>query len=634
MKINYDFDVKKKKMNVLSYLLISLLGIAIASIVSFLILNVVFDYNTYITSDNRGDYLAIVGTHCSVVFLTTSLMAMLSERNRYIYWVDMITTMLIFPEYLSFFALVVYSLSTIAVSFIGLLFGIGSIVIGSFLFGIVAVTILFSRMVLIYYQDEKNKSNIKQFLFEKLEKNEHKKYLVRMKEITYIKAETREFMDVYDNLNLIEACLLKIWEKEPRKDQKIIHPINVCEEIYVDMISDLSIKFPQEIQDYIDNHTEDNATIKALGYMVYPILLNSYVDNHRIDLFDRTLCKWSKISEQKFEVIDYIERMAEKNTELIADYYSKLFNPFNHELRLPEAPELYIEVLGMLYDENPNVYEVILQYRGNRSAIYQAFYELDNVEDFLLDVLAIVSEGEGTKTEQYKFIELLDSLLDDEIIRHRNGTDEEKENIEKKPILYKVVESFSMYKNEKDLDFILDKIIKFVSDLDSPVYVNAGNDLRYYVKFEKWALDYSLISVKKELEREDRKESSQKYKEKIDVLQKYLEILNYTGGRVVKNDYNFRKGHFENNQLAIYVYSRSGERMAVLTKEFGYQGEEEFDFETNAILIDGFNCSKSIIDYVVEKGLVMPVGQGRKIAGKPYPIAIVNKEWLSSLEEC
>ena len=31
-----------------------------------------------------------MGTHCSVVFLTTSLMAMLSERNRYIYWVEMV----------------------------------------------------------------------------------------------------------------------------------------------------------------------------------------------------------------------------------------------------------------------------------------------------------------------------------------------------------------------------------------------------------------------------------------------------------------------------------------------------------------------------------------------------------------
>lgn len=47
-------------------------------------------YNTIITSNNRGDYLAIMGTHCSVVFLTTSLMAMLSERNRYIYWVEMV----------------------------------------------------------------------------------------------------------------------------------------------------------------------------------------------------------------------------------------------------------------------------------------------------------------------------------------------------------------------------------------------------------------------------------------------------------------------------------------------------------------------------------------------------------------
>lgn len=86
MKTDYDFERKKpyKQTNILLCLLIALVGMVLASALAWFILGGVFKYNTIITSNNRGDYLAIMGTHCSVVFLTTSLMAMLSERNRYI----------------------------------------------------------------------------------------------------------------------------------------------------------------------------------------------------------------------------------------------------------------------------------------------------------------------------------------------------------------------------------------------------------------------------------------------------------------------------------------------------------------------------------------------------------------------
>ena len=90
MKTDYDFERKKpyKKTNILFCMLIVLVGMVLASTLAWLILG--GKYNTIITSNNRGDYLAIMGTHCSVVFLTTSLMAMLSEKNRYIYWVEMV----------------------------------------------------------------------------------------------------------------------------------------------------------------------------------------------------------------------------------------------------------------------------------------------------------------------------------------------------------------------------------------------------------------------------------------------------------------------------------------------------------------------------------------------------------------
>lgn len=534
VKIDYDFEPKKpyKKTNILFYLVIALLGMAFASILSWLLLGELFKYDTNITSNNRGDYLAIMGTHCSVVFLTTSLMAMLSERNRYIYWVEMITKILISPRYMSFLALVTYSLSTIVGTFFGLLFGIGPVVIGSFIFGIISVTILFSRMVSIYYRNDKVKKDIEGFLFEKISSDEYEKYLIRLKEITFIKAEQRDFTDVYENLNLIEGCLNQIWEKKPRENQHIFQPVGFCEELYVDIMSDLSIQFPQEMQDYIENRATKNSVIKKLGCLIYPVLLNSYLGNHRIDLFDRTLCKWSKINEQKFDVIDYIIRTAKQHTEIITEYYGKLYNPFNHEIKIKNDSEVYIDVLGRLYYEVPEVYKKVLQW--NRETILQYYYDIDNVSGFPLDILAIVAECADTATEKCVFISFVETLLDDEICRHKSGTNLERENIEKSPLIAKIISEFA-YKKEEDFEFAIMKIMEAIQNLDSNVYLNAGKELAFYKDFEQWALDFGMISTKKKMEEDDRVNHNSDNKKAIDILQTFLEKLNYKGRRVPKN---------------------------------------------------------------------------------------------------
>lgn len=642
MKTNYDFAPQESynNVNVMIYLLLSLLGICIMSLVSFCILNYLFKYNLYITSDNRGDYLAIMGTHCSVVFLTTSLMTMLSEKNKYIYWVEMVTKILISPKDMSFLALVTYSLSTIVGSFAGLVVGNGPIVIGSFLFGIISVTLLFSRMVSIYFQNGKNKKKIEKYLYERLVENDYEKYLIRLKEITYVKAEGREFDDVYENLNLVESCLIKIWKKSPRKEQHIFRPAGFCEEIYMDMISDLSIQFPQEMQDYIDNHAINDVIIKKLDYLVYPILLNSYLGNHRNDLFDRTLCKWSKIAEQKFEVIEYVIKTADTHSLIIADYYSKLFNPFNHEIKLVENLTLYIDALQRLYFESPNIYINVLQYRENRKAIYHTFLDINNISDFPLDILAIVAEGAETNEEQCSFISILETLLSDEIVRHQCGTETEKAFIEKNPLMFEVIKAFTYSRKELDLEFEIGKIIDIILNVDSGVYLNTTEDLGFYNDFEKRALEFALISVKKEIKLENYQHGTSEHSKAICILQTYLEKLNYEGRRILKNedekdsyDYIFKKGYFTNSQLAIYVILDGGDKIEILSKKFEYYNTDQYNFETNTILIDGYSCSQNIIMYMLENGLIQTIGRGYQVDGKCYPIAFVNEVWLEQLEE-
>lgn len=61
--------------------------------------------------------------------------------------------------------------------------------------------------------------------------------------------------------------------------------------------------------------------------------------------------------------------------------------------------------------------------------------------------------------------------------------------------------------------------------------MNSGSDISFYKDFEQWALDYAIITTKKELETYDRANHSQENREKISILQYHLEELNYKNRR-------------------------------------------------------------------------------------------------------
>lgn len=532
MKRNYDFEPKKakNKVSIVVYILIGLFFTGICSILSYLVLKIGLNYNMCINSGNRGDYLSIFGTHCAVVFLTTSLMAMLSDRNRYIYWVEMVTTILIFPEYMSFLALAVYSISTITWAMMGFIISSGAIVVGSFFWGLVTVTILFSRMILVYYQNDKNKIDIEKYLLDKIDKNDYEKYITRLKEITYIKADNREFYDVYDNIKLLEKCILRMWENVPRNEQHIIQPIGFLEYTYVDILSDLALQYPNEMQEYIENQSDSNEKIKLLSYTIYPTLLNSYIRNERNDVFERALYKWSKIKEQTQYIIGYLTNFSIDNYKVVAEYYSKLFNIFNHEINIDDNFDMYISIIESIYLGNQENYDFIMQYKQNRYNICLYALDLYKIDNYPLEVLAVVSDIEQDKNI---FIEFLSSILSNEIYRHRIGDESNKKDIEDNPVINRLVHELIKYKREKSFLFI-DEIKKLIQDVDSAVYKNAGSDYNFYEDFEEFALDYALIVNKKELEKEDREHFSRKNEKIITILQSKLEDLNYKGRRVNK----------------------------------------------------------------------------------------------------
>ncbi len=528
--MQYDFEPKQAntKVNIIFYILLSLVLTIVTSLLAKYVLGLMAEGNG-ITNYNRSDYLTIFVAHCSIVFLTTSLMAMLSENDRYVYWVDMITSVLIQPRFLSFLPLVVYSLSTIAWAMVGFILSFGWIVIGSFVFGMTAVTVLFSRMVAIYYQQENNKLKIENFLMKKISENKYEKYLLRLKEITFIKSDKREFYDVYDNLNLLEKSIKKLWEQSGRTNQFIFHAEGDAECIYVNLIIDLSIKYPQEMQQYIESHSDSNETIRKLCYLAYPTILNSFLSNSRKDLFYRVLNKWSLVANQRDELIEYISNKAiEGNSQVVSEYYSKLFNPFIREIELPDDDMFYIYILSIVYWKNTQAFEEICS--SNRFSIYQHYYNKKSQEDLSFEnVLAICSEISISNTGQDDgFIKFLSSMLNHEIIDHMDGDAEERVKIEHNPKLYRVIKAIIQNRKEEDILYLCEKIIELVNNPDSGIYINSGHDISFYVDFEQWALDYALIKNKKEMGNKDNMNESKKI---IDILQSMLEKMNYKNRR-------------------------------------------------------------------------------------------------------
>lgn len=93
----------------------------------------------------------------------------------------------------------------------------------------------------------------------------------------------------------------------------------------------------------------------------------------------------------------------------------------------------------------------------------------------------------------------------------------------------------------------------------------------------------------------------------------------------------FKKAYYGNGRLAIVIFSEEGEREAVLTKNVELANPENYDEYT--IFLDVNNCPEEYIAYLLENEYITTTGTGIKVNYVIYPIAIVDKDWLDSIEE-
>lgn len=221
--------VARKIVNIILILMIVLLCVEIASWIGKECCRF-SGFNSAVNSENIGDYLSLFGTHCSVVFLTTSLMTMLSEKSKFVYHVDLVELVLINPLYYNFKTLVVYAMSSILWAMFGFLVKDGAKIIGGFIFGVVALVVLFWRMILIYYRRESHKNKIRRFvtdivkLTKKIEKEEYQ-YREKLKEYNRNREELGEYNRNREKL------------KEYNKQRKELEKIS-CYDIFEKIINE------------------------------------------------------------------------------------------------------------------------------------------------------------------------------------------------------------------------------------------------------------------------------------------------------------------------------------------------------------------------------------------------------------
>lgn len=365
---------------VLFHSMLSLVATALTWLV-YRYLHVLWGFTYSITPTNRGDYLSIFGAHCSTVFLTTSLMAMLSEKNIYVYWVDIVNNILILPMNFNFSALVTYSVSTILWAIGGFIAKDGPFVLVSFLLGLIFITALFVRMLSVYYGKHQHQKQIKEQFIKKIacECNKQKSIkeicgtnLRKLAEINILKAENRQFEDVYENLLFLESCISDI--KNNYENLKEFGIVEYLEKEYTEMLKSLAVQYPAQIKEYVfsqDSSTSEENSPYALRWSVYPWILEAYPRIGRSELFFEALIQWTQWENQREHAKNYIINTARKNLSLITEAYSGFYSPIGDIDS--DSAKVFMDALEGLFSVNHTTWQEIVEKNHLRYQILDCY---------------------------------------------------------------------------------------------------------------------------------------------------------------------------------------------------------------------------------------------------------------------
>ena len=161
--------------------------------------------------ENFELYCSIVIANVSIVFLTTSLLSVLSDNSNILYWKDLVKEVLIEPKGLSFYNLSIlaytFGFSSILSLFLTPLPNFAGIwLITSTMCSIITIVILFNRMTLIYFKRDKYaKKSIKEIdgLIKYNKDTALNKRIYKLNAYTLKQIEEKNIDPVLENLDLL-----------------------------------------------------------------------------------------------------------------------------------------------------------------------------------------------------------------------------------------------------------------------------------------------------------------------------------------------------------------------------------------------------------------------------------------------
>lgn len=494
--------------------LISLATAIMLSVLAYIAMRL-FKYNYICGGQNLQNYVAIFSVHVSIVFISTSLMTILSERDHKVYWVDMVKSILVQPKGLNFLSLVTYAISSVAWAVIGIITHRGYVIAGSFVVGIIAITVLFARMIEVYFLKKYKEEDIKKRFIEAIRDSEYDYYgsgqeevnkcILKLRECTILEAgkddKAGNFDEVYRNISLLEDVI-----RQDRVDQKVFVPIGFFEENYYDLMIDLSMKHPTEMLEYIRNirSTSDKELIIETDKELYRFILKGYIERNREDLFYRLMCQLINSTQNQNTGRDIFEEFLEdkKYVRVIERYLDRLFNRFDssvvfgtdnylkengkykeflkthgcediNSLEYYHNDMVYFDLLIVLYGKDRDRFYDMLTNNGLGDCMVQAYYEkwhnyeqpswaYDPEDDKMQKEFSIIRYVDALvwltnpKNEKDFFQERFKELLVDEIL-NANGV---YDSIGGK-LIYQIIDAASQ-KEISDFNSIMEALINVI----------------------------------------------------------------------------------------------------------------------------------------------------------------------------
>ena len=313
-----------------------------------------------IDDGNSGDYIGIITAMISVVFITTSLLSTLSDRDNSVYWENTVQYLLINPQYMNLYSLSVYSYVSMFLIVAGYFIKCSAVVLGGSLVIVLCITILFFRMTRVYFKRNTIKDKLGQ---------EYSALVASMKEISspdsneycelksvfdekmnHLFANTISATDNYQ-IEIIEENLTLLFETD--RDSELIDQIaDLLLNIYQSIYERDKFLFVSAVRLYSRYHD-----ISIINDYLYHII-TGLDDDRENEPFKNTLCElyvdalislqgdldpfFEGLVERHISPYNYIVHMDTCNLNMKKLYLSYESGQLCHRM----------SVITMMYEEN------------------------------------------------------------------------------------------------------------------------------------------------------------------------------------------------------------------------------------------------------------------------------------------